>query len=355
MHPWAAKLTPYRLPFTHPWSSHKGVWQERHGWLLQISDRQGYRGHGDIAPLPQMGSEPPAQSEAWLDATLATLQHLEPRQALQQLPAAPGHPAARCGLECALLDLLAQRQQRPLWQLLGGVRPAPLRTNATIGNLDSRVTERALDAVAAGFDTLKLKIGVQSAATELARLQQLADRLPPGIHLRLDANQAWDPAQAQRLVAALNRLPVESLEEPLAEPLVAALKGLQQAASFDLALDESLAGFLTRHPLSATPVRRLVIKPMLLGGLLPSLRLIRQAAAYSLRCIVTSSLESSAGIWPLCHLAAVADQQAGPATHGLATSHLFSRDLGLPPTVEQASIALGSRPGSGFILQEDTS
>lgn len=348
---WTAELTPYRLPLRHPWRSHAGSWMERRGWLLRLTDHRGFHGYGDAAPLPEMGSEPPERCEAWLHQQVDALQSRSPASALSELPEHGDHPAARCALECALLDLQARQQQQPLWQRLGAEKQQPIRLNAAIGDLDQGVTERALNAVSAGFDILKLKLATHPEAQELDLLQQLAATLPNGIRLRLDANRAWTPHQAEHWIDRLNQLPVESLEEPLATWDNAILRDLQDSARFDLAADESLPGFLQHHTLSALPVRRLVIKPMLLGGLLPARNLIRQAAGLGLRCVITSSLESSAGLWPLCHLATLADQVAGPAAHGLATGAIFSHDLGPSPAIEQGRITPGNRPGSGFEAQ----
>jgi len=353
MPPWSARLTPYRLPFRHPWRSHAGIWRERCGWLLQLTDDQGNRGYGDAAPLPEMGSETPRQCESRLRTTIEELRHLVPEQALLHLAEDSSHPAARCALECALLDLQGKRQVHPLWQLLGAGTPQPVRLNATLGELDETVGARAADAVAAGFDTLKLKIGLHQEAQELARLRELAGKLSSGTHLRLDANRAWSPEQALAWIRHLNELPVESLEEPLARWDDDSMEQLQQAATFDLAADESLPGFLRRHPLSALPVRRIVLKPTLLGGLLPARSLVRQAASLGLQCVITSCLESSAGLWPLLHLAALADREAGPTAHGLATANLFSHDLGPAPVIEHGRVRIGEEPGSGFILRTD--
>jgi L-alanine-DL-glutamate epimerase-like enolase superfamily enzyme len=74
----------------------------------------------------------------------------------------------------------------------------------------------------------------------------LAQALPTGGALRLDANGAWDRETAGRFVAGLaeltiDGLPIDALEEPLAEPVDQDLAALQNAAPFAIALDESLA------------------------------------------------------------------------------------------------------------------
>jgi len=344
-----ATLIPYQLPLTTPWASAAGRWQERRGWLIRITDQSGRSGHGDAAPLPASGTETLPQARSWLHSRLARLAGETPAQARTQLPPPGNHPAARCGLEAALLDLQSKQQAVPLCQLLGGSPGRVIRLNSMIGGLGPQTGSRAAAAIAAGYTTLKLKLGLAPVDTELALLQQLCERLPPGVKLRLDANRAWQNAEALELIEQLNPLPIESLEEPLRHPIGTTLKRLQERARFDLALDESLPGYIQEQQLQAIPVRRIIIKPTCQGGLIPALTLIRQAHQSGIRCVITSTLESSAGIWPLCQLAAAADDLTTPTTHGLATSDWFSRDLGEPPLPVDGQLTLGADPGTGFV------
>lgn len=342
-------LIPYQLPLVTPWTSAAGRWQERHGWLIQVTDRAGRSGYGDAAPLPASGTETLPQARSWLHSRLPRLAGETPAQARTQLPPPGNHPAARCGLETALLDLQSKQQAVPLCQLLGGTPGRVIRLNSVIGGLDPQSGSRADTAIAAGYTTLKLKLGLAPVDTELALLQKLCKRLPPGVKLRLDANRAWQNTEALELIEQLNPLPIESLEEPLRHPIGTTLASLQERARFDLALDESLPGYIQGQHLQPVPVRRIIIKPTCQGGLIPALALIRQAHQSGIRCVITSTLESSAGIWPLCQLAATADALTTPATHGLATSNWFSRNLGEPPQPVEGQLPLGENAGTGFV------
>lgn len=344
-----AVLTPYRLPFATPWRSAAGLWHERRGWLIRITDQSGRCGYGDAAPLPASGTETLSEAKPWLDAQLTTLIGAMPESACRQLPA--GCPAARCGLETALLDLHSKQQALPLYRLLGGRDMHPVRINAAIGALDQQAGGRAVAAVAAGYSILKLKLGCSPIKTELSLLQRLCSQLPGEVRLRLDANRAWQLDEATNLIEKLNHLPIECLEEPLHEPTPQGLKALQSLARFDLALDESLPRYIRAQQLQPLPVKRIVVKPACLGGLVPALTLIGQAHQSAVACVITSCLESSAGLWPLCHLAATADAITTPAVHGLATGHWFSHNLGTPPVIANGRVTLGSEPGTGFILK----
>jgi L-alanine-DL-glutamate epimerase-like enolase superfamily enzyme len=93
------------------------------------------------------------------------------------------------------------------------------------------------------------------------------------------------------------------------------------------------------------PVRRLVLKPGVLGGPLATRRLAQAAAAAGIEVVLTSLVESAAGLWPAVQLAATLP---APVAHGLATSAWLAGDLGAPPEVRLGAIALPSGAGSGF-------
>ena len=340
-----AKLIPYRLPFRHPWVSAAGRWQQREGWLIQLQDHSGRTGWGDAAPLPALGSESAADCAAWLRSRLPELAGQHPAQAVAALPIADGHPAARCGLECALLDLLAQQAEQPLARLLANDPSSRVRLNGLLPPLD-RLDGEIPDT----FRTLKLKLGLAPVAREIEQLQALCRSLPDTTRLRLDANRAWSTSQAQHFLQATRDLPIDALEEPLQQADPTRLVQLQADAGYDLALDESLGRFIQDRTLAPLPVRCLVLKPTLLGGLLPSLNLARQANRQGVRCILSSSLESHAGLWPLLQLAAAVDTRQGAQAHGLATGELFSHNPGNPLPLEGDEALPGDRPGSGFIL-----
>lgn len=336
----------YILPLRQPWRSAHGQLGQRSGLLLELSTDCGQRGYGDAAPLPELGSETLAESAQWLARHLPALSGLDPHQALSLLGPPDHCPSARCALETALLDLLAQRQHLPLRRLLNREAEERLEVNANLGALDDRAAERL--GRNAGFRVYKLKVGLAPVAEELLLLQRLAAAIPAGVTLRLDANCAWSAACAEAFLTGLGGLPVESLEEPLARPTLASLAILQQSAPCALALDESIRGLGLTRLLNRPPVRRLVLKPMLHGGLLTCLNIAGQARQAGLEVLVTTSLDSAAGTWAAAQLAAALGPTAAHLPHGLVTSGWFAEDLGPSPQIHHGVLRLPDRPGLGF-------
>jgi len=343
LHISACHLIPYYLPLRHPWRSARGIFTHRAGWLVRLESDSGLAGHGDCAPLPEAGSETPESALAYLQIQLPLLHGGEPQAALADLGGTHA-PAARCALETALLDLAAQQAGVALAHCLNPCAPSAVRVNAVLGAMDDAVSARARAALEAGFSVLKLKVGLTAPDIELAALHHLAGGLPPGAVLRLDANGAWRLNQAQRFIEQLDGLPVESLEEPLARPNIAGLRYLQALAPFPLAVDESLARLGADALLASAAVRRLVLKPMALGGVRPAYALARRAAEAGMECVATSTVDSMVGVAAAMHLAAALDNELA---HGVATASWLARDVAKPLRLEKGWVYLDNAMAIG--------
>lgn len=338
-------FAPYRLPLRQPWVSARGGFVVREGWLVRLVTDAGLIGYGDCAPLPQAGTESMGSAVACLSGWAATLPGLPLEAALGRITASAAEaPAACCGLETALLDLLAQQAGLPLARWLNPRSSVAVKVNAVLGGLDSQVTERALAAVAEGYSVLKLKVGLAAGHEEIPLLHDLAHRLPAGVSLRLDANCAWNEAEAEDFLGALAGLPVESVEDPLASPNRAGWFRLQAKVPFPLASDESLRIMGADAVFNQPSVRRVVLKPMVLGGLVSALALARRAREADAECVVTTTVDSAVGVTAALHLAAAV---ANDLAHGLATSAWLLRDVGEAPLVAEGVLRLGSDPGLG--------
>ncbi|MDH5485013.1 MAG: o-succinylbenzoate synthase, partial [Gammaproteobacteria bacterium] len=265
-----SKLTPYQLPLARNWVSHQGCLEQRSGWLIQLA-AGGHKGIGDCAPLASAGTETIEEAEAWLQQHINLLNHQDVRQLLESLDTLKPPPAARCGVETALIDLLAKQAGRSIARWLNADASCKIEVNANLGKLDNKVAQRLNEA--RGYRVIKLKLGMAPIEQELAWLQQLTAALPGGIRLRLDANRAWPMAQAAEFIAAIASLPIESIEEPLQDPTIELLSQLQLGTTIPLALDESLTQLNMQAIVQQPPVKRITLKPMVMGGLLPSIAL----------------------------------------------------------------------------------
>jgi o-succinylbenzoate synthase len=323
----SARIEPYEFRLARPWRTARGQIHQRRGWFLRLEDADGVRGVGECAPMPEAGTETMQQAAVNLRDRVDRLAGLTLGQLWDDLEAEPPSPAARCGLECAVVDLAARRRGIAVARLLNPAAGSTVKVNASIGVADPGLADRARDAVARGFDVLKIKLGVGEPDRERVWLREAVSGLPSGVQLRLDANGAWDSATAEDWLDSLSDLPIESLEEPLADADPRCLEALQRRVSWPLALDESLPGFITAGLTADLPVLRVVIKPMVLGGIRPAMRL---AAEADRQVVVTTILDAAPGRWVAAHLAAALDQ--GHA-HGLDTASWLAEDIGTGPEI----------------------
>ena len=360
------EFIPYRLPLTRAWRSACGQLDERRGWLVKVRCG-GLRGYGDCAPLPAAGTEGVVAAWDWLNAWRVRALRRPLGAALDELAEADPEigtawgsdpaPAARYAAECTLADLAAQGAGVSLAHWLstgdpreGGGSPSGalglVPVNAALGALGGITPAVVWACGAAGYKVLKVKVGLGPPEEDLRRLTALAQHIPEGVALRLDANRAWNLGQASDVIAGLAALPVESLEEPLRDPNATDLRRLQAEAGFPLALDESLHGPGATWNLGDLPVRRVVLKPAAIGGLGRTLALAARARDAGLEVVLTSLIDSAAGLWPTVHLAAAV---GGKIPHGLATAHWLARDLGESPRPECGWISVPTGPGGGFL------
>ena len=132
--------------------------------LLEPVAQDGASGYGESAPLQTYDGVDPRDALASIERCrpLLAASDGDDRESVIAACAATGcPPQALAAIDLALWDLAGRRAGEPVWRLLGAVAPTPVQVNATIGALDGeRAAREAASAVAKGFRTIKLKVGV---------------------------------------------------------------------------------------------------------------------------------------------------------------------------------------------------
>jgi len=325
-------LVPVSLPLANPWRTAQGVIRERLGWLFLIGKDDGHEGYGEALPLTEAGTEDHNACHQALERLAEAIRNADPSDMLERLvEIAPDCPAARCAAETALVQILAESDDKPVPLWLNKSAAQTVRVNAMAGALEMGI-EETLDSLAQdGFSVIKLKVGLNDPATEARDLTALCALIPRTISLRLDANGAWSAEEAAVFIASTSGLPIESLEDPLKDLDVKQLHHLQDHAPFPIALDESFwrlgAGIVFSNP----PTRRIVLKPMAAGGPLSTFQLGRKAQKAGLETIVTTTIDGRFGTLAALHAAAALDQEKKWA-HGLSTGSWLKENTTQIPT-----------------------
>jgi len=215
-------------------------------WVV-VEDDSGRIGTGECFGLPS-----PLPSRALVDEVLAPalrgIEVEEPDDALSELRSyflALGNsrgPAmeALSGIDVALWDLLAQRDDTSLAQKLGSDR-APVPTYGSPIPLCSTVQQSAESALALaelGFRAVKLKIG-RGPAMDAEHVAAVRDAVGPDIQLMLDANCGYDLRGALELIDAIEKFAIRWLEEPLDPEDFVSLEKLCRSSTVSIAGGEN--------------------------------------------------------------------------------------------------------------------
>jgi L-Ala-D/L-Glu epimerase len=215
--------------------------------------------------------------------------------------------AARCAVELALLDAYGRHFRQPLGKVTellvpGLYKPQPwVRYTGPIST-KNRFKLRLYGFVmwAYGFRQVKLKVGM-AGHDDVARLRLLRRWLGRKIDVRVDANEAWSPADAGQRIAELQPYGVSSFEQPVPHADVACLKEVRKQTGAAVMLDESLCSLVdARRALEEESCDLFNLRLSKCGGFIPTLRLAQFARAhglgYQLGCQVgETALLSAAG------------------------------------------------------------
>ncbi len=210
---------------------------------------------------------------------------------------------------------------------------------------------RAREALDAGYSCIKLKVGNDHPEAEIARIAAVRNAIGPGIHLRLDANEAWTFAEAMTILSQCAPYNIQYVEQPLPAQALDEMRTLRYNVPVPIAADEAVYDLESaRRALAHEAAQILILKPQLAGGLRAGRQILSEAMQHGVQCVITSTIEAGIGITGALHLAAASPEVTLEC--GLATLHLLADDL-LLAHLTLASGFLTVPTGSGLGVQLD--
>ena len=356
-----AELHPFRLALGAPLVTGSVSTRFRAGFLVALS-ADDVTGWGEATPLPGWSRTSLLDTEAALrrfadslggggEAVLGTL-----------LAAMHGTPHARAAVAGAWADLQARRAGRPLAEHLAEHLAAdPARSvasevavNALISAHEpSEVEQAARDAVEAGFQAAKLKVGAVDPDDDAARIRAARSGLGAAAELRLDANGAWNEHTALDVLGRVHDCGIAYCEEPVAG--IDAIAAVGRRSSIPVAVDESMRAESDAVRALNAGVGLLIVKPQALGGSDVALDIAGRAHRAGATVTVTSFLDSAVGLAHALHVAAAVDATSShPRVHGLATAGLLAADVADPPPIAAGVMSLPAAPGLGLDPEPET-
>ena len=213
--------------------------------------------------------------------------------------------SAKAAVDMALWDLYGQLYNIPVHKLMGGSKKQ-IVTDLTISVNDPEVMVRdALDAVARGYDCLKMKVGV-SPELDVARLSAVRKAVGSDITIRIDANQAWTPKQAVKILNSMQDqgLDIELVEQPVKAHDFEGLKYVTERSYVPVLADESVFSPEDAMTIMKMGAADLInIKLMKCGGLYNALKIASAAEVFGVECMIGCMLEAKIAVNAAVHLA----------------------------------------------------
>jgi L-alanine-DL-glutamate epimerase-like enolase superfamily enzyme len=261
--------------------------------------------------------------------------------------------AAWCAVDLALLDafghVFAESAQARAEVDAGAVRYSGVLAAASQGAL----TKLSLLFRLYGLQQVKMKVGWQGDRAAAGRVRRI---LGDGADLRVDANMAWDVAQAAGAMNEMSRLGIRCFEQPVKADAVEEMASLVRETGLGVMADESfsdrpsLERLIDKKACTAVNVR--ISK---CGGLVAALRRCRQARRAGLLVQVGCQVGESS-LLSAAQLALLAQGANATYIEGCFGRRLLREDVAGPVL----QFGYGGRPpalpmGSGLGVRVDES
>jgi len=257
----------------------------------------GVVGFGEIAPFPAVTGED-RDTSAKVALQLGGLLIGKPvshyrKLSLDLAEAQPKQPAARCGLETAILDALCRAMRIPMWAFWGGSWSKLPVTDITLPLIElNRYLELANHWFNNGFRTFKLKVGTD-VSEDLERIR-LIKKSFPSVSFILDANEGFTEKDAFTFikeVAALN-CKVLLFEQPVARDDIEGMAAITRSIDIPVAADESVASVKDAIKVIEAGAARVINLKIMKSGVLEAFRIATIARAYGLDLMFGGMVET---------------------------------------------------------------
>jgi L-alanine-DL-glutamate epimerase-like enolase superfamily enzyme len=323
----------------HPFIISRGGSSEWRVVWVRLTDDDGAEGWGEAAPSRYYGET--------AETVTAALSHLAPLlesadawsiEAIEASMAVTlrANGAARSAVSAALHDLAGKRLDVPLYRMWGLDPARAPRSSYTIGIAENADVLLRRVAEAAEYPILKVKLGTARDEETISLVRDAA----PQKTLRVDANAAWTPKQALRMIDLLAECGVEFVEQPLPAHDLEGLRFVRQRSRLPIIADESCI-VASDVPKLAGVVDGINLKLAKCGGLREAMRIIHTARAHDMLVMAGCMVETSLGITAAAHLAPLLD------CADLDGAALLSDDPARGATIERGIVCMPSGAGLG--------
>jgi L-alanine-DL-glutamate epimerase-like enolase superfamily enzyme len=199
----------------------------------------------------------------------------------------PRNLVAKAGIDIALWDLMGKSLNLPVYRLLGGVYESKIPVTYTLSmDTPEKMAKQAVFRKEQGYSTVVIKIG-DKPETDLERLRLVREAVGPEVKIRLDANEAYRPDQAIRIIRKMERYDPEFVEEPVKRWNLDGMAKIANAIDTPISSDESNSTLQTALKIIERGAADILnIKISKNGGLTNCKKIAAIAQAKSIPCLV---------------------------------------------------------------------
>lgn len=325
----------YILDFKRPSGTSRGVLHQKETWFLIIKGEEGF-GIGECGILRGLSVDDVPEYEQKLQWACENIQ-LGRTNLWNQLK---DYPSIQFGLEQAFISY----ESKEPFELF----PSPFTKESKAIDINGLVWmgdenymhEQVLQKLANGFSCIKMKIGAIDFETEVSLIASIRKKYSKEeIELRVDANGAFEIEEAMEKLKILAQYDLHSIEQPIKQGNISAMKSLCSNTPLPIALDEELIGVTDMEDkdklLKTIRPQYIILKPSLVGGFKGSLDWINIAEKYNIGWWVTSALESNIGLNAIAQWTATLKNEL---PQGLGTGSLYTNNIDSPLIVENGKI-----------------
>lgn len=315
---------PYSIRFKKPFLTSKGVIKNRKGFFVRVVDDLGNIFEGDCAPFEEFGTESLNQALKSIKKIKAEQIEVEDITSLLVfIKEFSNQPALTFALEQALLSFVSHRKSSDFFLLVNRRGKKTINVNYAIGfNSFDLTVDIIKQKFNEGYSTFKLKVGRDDIKDDINIIKKINNLFGDSIKIRLDANGKWNLKEAVKLLNAVNKFNIEYIEQPV-NSLDEFIK-LKERTEIPIAVDESLNNIETAVSfINNKAADVFIIKPITLGGIIPSVKILTLAENNNIKCTVTTLFESALGKRSAVFLASLIKEDHA---HGLGTGEYFVKD-----------------------------
>jgi len=332
-----ARFIYHPLKFIRPGGTSRGILTEKDSWYIILED-EGKLGIGEASLIEGLNPESRIEAESAIEDICNKINSGETVSPEDYI----SFPAARTGLESALLDLTTAESLQYFDAPFTKGEAIPINGLVWMGS-EEFMYEQIVDKIEQQYKCIKLKVAAIDFLDELELIRYIRKHFSADdIQIRLDANGGFSNNAALEILEKLSEYDIHSIEQPVKQGQWELMAELCEKSPLAIALDEELIGIYgleaKRELLAALNPAYIILKPSLLGGFSASDEWIELADELSIEWWATSALESNIG---LSSIAQWVSTKESTMFQGLGTGQLFSNNIDSPLFVEKGFLFYG--------------